>query len=78
MEKYYKEEKYNVAFERCINIMADLMQKYGRKVLTEIKHEKIYGPGNFEWDEPPDNESRLKRFTAYRDAYKKILETGKL
>lgn len=41
MTEYYDEKKYNVAYERCINVMAKLVQKYGVQVLEkEEKKEK--------------------------------------
>ncbi len=33
MTKYYENEKDNAAFVRCIDVMAQLMLKYGNKVL---------------------------------------------
>ena len=33
MKKYYEDAKYNAAFERCVDIMTKMIQKYGGKVL---------------------------------------------
>ena len=35
MKKYYEEAKYNAAFDRCIDVMAKLMLKYGNQVLEK-------------------------------------------
>ena len=41
MTEYYDDEKYNLAYERCIGVMAKLVQKYGVQVLEkEEKKEK--------------------------------------
>jgi hypothetical protein len=33
LKKYYKEAKYNAAFDRCIDVMARLIEKYGPSIL---------------------------------------------
>lgn len=35
MKRYYDGENDNVSFERCIDIMAKLIQKYGPTVLEQ-------------------------------------------
>lgn len=35
MKRYYDVENDNVSFERCIDIMAKLIQKYGSTVLEQ-------------------------------------------
>lgn len=35
MSKIYDNPKYNVAFDRCIDIMTKLMLKYGNQVLEQ-------------------------------------------
>lgn len=37
MKKYYAEAKYNAAFDRCIDIMTRLIQRYGSQVLERQK-----------------------------------------
>ena len=29
MKKYYEEAKYNAAFDRCVDVMSQMLQKYG-------------------------------------------------
>lgn len=38
--KYYEDPKYNAAFERCIDVMARLMAKYGPAVLRQLEAER--------------------------------------
>ncbi len=38
MTKYYENAKDNAAFARCIDVMAQLMLKYGNKVLEKQEH----------------------------------------
>ena len=33
LTKYYEEAKYNAAFDRCVDVMTRLIQKYGHQVL---------------------------------------------
>ena len=40
MKRYYEDQKYNVAFERCIDVMAKLMVKYGPTVLKQLEAER--------------------------------------
>lgn len=35
LSKVYDNPKYDAAFDRCIDIMAKLMQKYGEQVLEQ-------------------------------------------
>lgn len=33
MKKYYEDAKYNAAFVRCVDVMSQMLQKYGHQVL---------------------------------------------
>lgn len=35
LTEYYDDKKYNIAYERCIGVMAKLVQKYGVQVLEK-------------------------------------------
>ena len=35
LKKYYEEAKYNAAFDRCVDIMSQMLQKYGHQVLDK-------------------------------------------
>ena len=39
MQKYYKDAKYNAAFERCVDVMARLIEKYGHQVLEKFEQD---------------------------------------
>ena len=39
MQKYYKDAKYNAAFERCVDVMARLIEKYGHQVLEKLEQD---------------------------------------
>lgn len=39
MRKYYENATYNAAFERCIDIMTQMIQKYGENVLELQKNQ---------------------------------------
>lgn len=39
MKKYYDDPKYNAAFDRCVDVMARLMLKYGAAVLEKREAE---------------------------------------
>ena len=36
MSKVYDDPKYNAAFDRCVDVMARLLQKYGPQLLGRI------------------------------------------
>ena len=37
MKKYYEEAKYNAAFDRCVDVMTRLLQKYGPQLLGQMQ-----------------------------------------
>ena len=37
MQKYYEDAKYNAAFERCVDVMVRLIEKYGHQVLEKLQ-----------------------------------------
>lgn len=38
MKKYYEDAKYNAAFVRCVDVMSQMLQKYGHQVLDKLEH----------------------------------------
>ena len=38
-KKYYEEAKYNAAFDRCVDVMTQLLQKYGHQVLDKLEQD---------------------------------------
>lgn len=43
MRRYYENATYNAAFERCIDIMTQMIQKYGGKVLEVQENQSKTG-----------------------------------
>lgn len=41
MRKYYQNDAHNVAFERCVEVIATLIVKYGPKVLAENGDQQV-------------------------------------
>ena len=41
MKKYYEEAKYNAAFDRCVDVMTQLLQKYGHQVLDKLEQDNM-------------------------------------
>ena len=41
MKKYYEEAKYNAAFDRCVDVMTQLLQKYGHQVLDKLEQDAL-------------------------------------
>ena len=44
MKKYYDDPKYNAAFDRCMDVMVRLMQKYGPQLLEQMENQQKTGP----------------------------------
>ena len=39
LKKYYEEAKYNAAFDRCVDVMSQMLQKYGHQVLDKLEQD---------------------------------------
>ena len=50
MRKYYEDAKYNAAFERCIDVMARMVQRYGSQILEKKENQVTINKG-----ENPEN-----------------------
>ena len=35
----YEEAKYNAAFDRCVDVMSQMLQKYGHQVLDKLEQD---------------------------------------
>ncbi|MCH5194109.1 MAG: hypothetical protein J1F11_09120 [Oscillospiraceae bacterium] len=46
MRKYYENAKYNAAFDRCIDVMARMIQRYGNQVLEKQENHVAINSGN--------------------------------
>ena len=75
LRKYYEDKNYNAAFERCIDVMAKLMVKYGPAVLKQLEAERnliSFDAENF-W--APVNSGMPGRMKAYQHQYG-IMKSG--
>ena len=39
MSKVYDDPKYNAAFDRCVDVMSQMLQKYGHQVLDKLEQD---------------------------------------
>ena len=39
MKKYYEDAKYNAAFVRCLDVMSQMLKKYGHQVLDKLEQD---------------------------------------
>ena len=44
LKKYYDDPTCNAAFDRCIDVMVRLMQKYGPQMLEQMEEKQTNGP----------------------------------
>ena len=77
MKKYYNNPKYDVAFDRCANILATLMVKYGPRVLLKQAVEGILGKGRLNIHDPESPKIKKERLIAYQKEYGKICSSTK-
>ena len=54
MQKYYEDAKYNAAFERCVDVMARLIEKYGHPVLEKLEQDTP------QTEKCPENDTQAK------------------
>jgi len=74
MTKYFENEKDNIAFDKCITIMANMMLKYGPMLLRKLEYEKILGEDTVRIDKPLNPKKFSSRLGAYLKAYEKLKE----
>ena len=54
MQKYYEDAKYNAAFERCVDVMTQLIEKYGHQVLEKLEQDTP------QTEKCPENDTQAK------------------
>ena len=65
MKRYYENQYYDAAFERCVDLLAQMLIKYGSKVL-EQQQQKILNSVHFpDYWSAFDKESDSKRYQSY-------------
>ena len=72
MKKYYEDKKYNLAFERCIDIMSRLIQNNGKRVLTDIAIDRLLKLVPKEISKIPEHHVVLSRYKTYWDKYRSL------
>lgn len=72
MKKYFENEKDNIAFDKCITIMANMMLKYGPMLLKKLEYEKILGEDAVTIHKPLNPKKVNSRLRAYWNAYTKL------
>jgi len=48
LKKYYEDAKYNAAFVRCVDVMSQMLQKYGHQVLDKLEQDAPSESGAFQ------------------------------
>ena len=69
MRKYFNDPSYDAAFERCVNLMTDMMVKYGPKVL-QVQRQRLLDMFRYpDYCSVPDRELLLRRMLGYQEKY---------
>ena len=69
MRKYFDDPSYDAAFERCVNLMTDMMVKYGPKVL-QVQRQRLLDMFRYpDYCPVPDRELLLRRMLGYQKKY---------
>lgn len=55
LSKVYDDPKYNAAFDRCVDVMSQMLQKYGHQVLDKLEQD---APQEVEYSEE-SNQAQL-------------------
>ena len=63
MSKYYDDPKYNAAFDRCVDVMAKMVLKYGPDLLQKWGCNPIPGLGKDVVDIIPTYDEALEEMT---------------
>ena len=72
MRKYFDSPSYDAAYERCVNLMTDMMVKYGLKVL-HMQRQRLPDMFRYPDDCPePDRELLLRRMLEYQEKYERL------
>jgi hypothetical protein len=72
LTKYFENEKDNIAFDKCITIMANMMLKYGPMLLKKLEYEKILGEDTVTVDKPLNQKKLIGRLGAYQKTYTEL------
>ncbi len=68
-ERFYKNAEQNAAFNRCIDVMTRLIQKYGSAILEEMK--RVNGPIEISHHKRSRNRKYLQSYFKYISLHEK-------
>ena len=72
MRKYFDDPSYDAAFERCVNLMTDMMVKYGPKVL-QVQRQRLLDMFRYpDYCPVQDRELLLRRMLGYQEKYEHL------
>ena len=72
MRKYFDDPSYDAAFERCVNLMTDMMVKYGPKVL-QVQRQRLLDMFKYpDYCPVSDRELLLRRMLGYQEKYEHL------
>ena len=72
MKKYFNNPSYDAAFERCINLMTNMMVKYGPKVLQAHRQKLIDALRYPEWSPVQNQDLWLRRMESYQIGFEHL------
>lgn len=73
MTRYYNNENYNAAFERCVDLMANLMIKHGPKILERQRQRMIEQFNNPDFQAAPSKDMTIHRLCGYCMRYRNLI-----
>lgn len=76
MSKYLEEKDDDVAFERCVGLIANMMIKYGPKVLEKRKIQALKKYSDCETVPFPNDGARKNRLMQYAKLQHELLKTS--
>ena len=72
MKNYFDNPSYDAALELCINLMTDMMVKYGPKVLQAHRQQLIDALRYPEWSKMQDQDLRFRRMKCYQTRFERL------
>ena len=73
MTRYYNNENYNAAFERCVDVIANLMIKHGPKILEQQRQKMLEEMNKPDFQDAPCKNLLINRLCGYCRCYEKII-----
>lgn len=73
MTRYYNNENYNAAFERCVDLIANLMIKHGPKILEQQRQKMLEEMNKPHFQNALCKDMLINRLCWYCRCYEKII-----